>query len=126
SVLPNSTASIRKVICATCSRTSPSIRSIESRSCCRGSSPNNCKLRNTSRTQKARREDRTLTLKVHLLGFQSYERRGRAFWPEAEKQLGIDHSSGCRPLFCQCVPMCGELEFVDDVWNENMNRKSLG
>src|SRR5690554_4487561 len=58
----SSTALNQKATFVMCSSASPSTRSIESTSCCRGSLPKNCKPRSTSRTHKARREDRTLTL----------------------------------------------------------------
>src|SRR5690606_133439 len=57
----SSTALNQKATFVMCSSASPSTRSIESTSCCRGSLPKNCKPRSTSRTHKARREDRTLT-----------------------------------------------------------------
>src|SRR5690606_32506403 len=57
----SSTALSQKATFVMCSSASPSTRSIESTSCCRGSLPKNCKPRSTSRTHKARREDRTLT-----------------------------------------------------------------
>lgn len=41
SAAPSSTVSIRKLICATCWNASPTIPSIVSRSCCRGTSPPN-------------------------------------------------------------------------------------
>src|SRR5690606_24104696 len=58
----SSTALNQKATFVMCSSASPSTRSIESTSCCRGSLPKNCKPRSTSRTHKARREDRTLTV----------------------------------------------------------------
>src|SRR5690606_39063640 len=62
----SSTALNQKATFVMCSSASPSTRSIESTSCCRGSLPKNCKRRSTSRTHKARREDRTLTLQQLL------------------------------------------------------------